>query len=122
MAKAHIVTADGATVNLEGTPQEIAVLLKEMKMQPHTGATKSKQAKSVLNSKISSKVAVGDLLDEMIADKFFKKPQGMGAVKAQLANMGHHYPLTSLSGPLRLWVRHRKLRRFKESGKYVYAQ
>ncbi|MFZ0273171.1 MAG: hypothetical protein WAL34_15110 [Acidobacteriaceae bacterium] len=122
MAKAHIVTADGATVNLEGTPQEIAALLKEMKVQPHTVPPKRKQVKSLSDSKISSKVTVGDLLDEMIADTFFKKPQGMGAVKTQLANMGHHFPITSLSGPLRTHVRRRKLRRFKESGKYVYAQ
>lgn len=124
MAKAHVVTGDGTTVNLEGTPQEIATLLKELKIQTQAAATSQKSPKSLTNSRVppKGKVTVGGLLDELVADEFFKKPKGMGDVKSQLANMGHHYPLTSLSGPLMGYVRTRRLRRFKESGKYLYAQ
>ena len=46
----------------------------------------------------------------------------MAEVKKRLADMGHTYPNTALSGPLRTEVRKRRLRRFKDKGKYVYAQ
>lgn len=62
------------------------------------------------------------LLDELISSRFFSQPKGMGEIQARLADLGHHYPLTSLSGPLQWHVRRRKLRRYKKDGKYVYAQ
>jgi len=122
MAKARIVTADGAEVNLEGAPAEIAALLKELNIQAQHSSAGDKQAKRPKINKVKARLSVGDLLDELIADQFFKKPKGMGEVKKQLGNMGHHYPLTSLSGPLMGYVRRRKLRRFKESNKYLYSQ
>jgi hypothetical protein len=122
MAKARIVMVDGAEVNLEGPPAEIAALLKELNIQSQQSSAGGKPAKSNEIRKIRARSSVGDLLDELIADQFFKKPKGMGEVKKQLGNMGHHYPLTSLSGPLMGYVRRHKLRRFKESNKYLYSQ
>jgi hypothetical protein len=122
MAKARIVTADGAEVNLEGSAAEIAALLRELNIQPQQSSPATKPDKSNKLNKTSARPSVGDLLDELIVDQFFKKPKGMGELKKQLGNMGHHYPLTSLSGPLMGYVRRRKLRRFKESNKYLYSQ
>ncbi len=122
MAKARIVTSDGAEVNVEGTPSEIAALLKELKVtsvvgRPGAGATATKARRTK-----SGRVTVPSLLDELIATKFFVKPKGMGEIQDRLADLGHHYPLTSLSGPLQSHVRARQLRRFKQDRKYVYAQ
>lgn len=122
MAKAHIETIDGATVNLEGTPAEIAAVLKELNIKPQPTVLTPRLANAGRVRKPKRKTTLVDLLDELIADHFFKKPKGLGQVKEQLANLGHHYPLTSLSGPLQRIVKSRRLRRFKESGKYVYAQ
>ncbi len=121
MAKAHFVTADGSTVNLEGTPSEIVALLKELKVQASPAAASGKMANSSRGKK-RSRTTVSDLLDELTEEKFFKKPKGLGEIRMQLANLGHHYPLTSLSGPLQRYVKDRKLRRFKQDSKYVYAQ
>jgi len=122
MAKAHIVTASGTEVNLDGSPAEIAALLKELDIQPQHSSRVAKDAKALTDNMLKARSGIGGLLDELISDQFFKKPKGIGEVRKQLGNMGHHYPLTSLSGPLMGYVRKRKLRRFKESGKYVYNQ
>ena len=121
MAKAHIVTPDGTEVNVDGTPSEIAAVLKELKV---TGSAARGKGRAALpkTRRVSGKVTVPGLLDDLIQDKFFTKPKGMGDVRTRLADLGHHYPLTSLSGPLQTHVRARRLRRFKKDGKYVYAQ
>lgn len=120
MAKARIVAADGTRVNLEGTPCEIAAVLKDLEVssrrhsarEPDTKTTKSRAGRTTLPG----------LLDELVESKFFSKPKTIGEVRIQLADLGHHYPTTSLSGPLQNFVRKRKLRRFKKDGNYVYAQ
>jgi hypothetical protein len=122
MAKAHIITADGSTVNLEGSPSEISAMLKELKLKPQSSLANAKSASRDAGKHGRVRTTVGDLLDELIGDQFFKKPKGLGAVKDQLANLGHHYPLSSLSGPLMGYAKKRKLRRYKESGKFVYSQ
>jgi hypothetical protein len=52
-------------------------------------------------------------VEELIHEGFFKKQQTIAAVKAELANRGHHIPLTSLSGPLQKLTQEKKLRRQK---------
>jgi hypothetical protein len=123
MAKAHIVTVDGSTVNLEGTPAEIAALFKELRIEAqHSTPSTKAAAKKGSAKQQKTKSTVSDLIDELIGEQFFKKPKGLGDVKGRLADLGHHYPITSLSGPLQGYAKKRKLRRFRESGKYVYCQ
>lgn len=55
-------------------------------------------------------------VEELLAEDFFKTPRTIAKVKAELANGGHHIPLTSLSGPLQALTRKKKLRRQKLSG------
>jgi hypothetical protein len=52
-------------------------------------------------------------LEALIDDGFFKKHRTIAEVKAELANRGHHIPLTSLSGPLQRLTQDRRLRRQK---------
>jgi hypothetical protein len=61
---------------------------------------------------------------EMKDDEFFKKPKTISEVKAELANRGHHIPLTSLSGPLQKLCQAKELRRQKAGDKkktFVYS-
>jgi hypothetical protein len=62
-------------------------------------------------------------IEDMIAEGFFKKPQTIGQVQTELANRGHHIPLTGLSGPLRRLCTQKKLRRQKgvTAGKNTYG-
>lgn len=120
MAKARIVTADGARMDIDGTPAEIAALLKTLKIT--SAAAGSLPAKTASPRKKTSRPTLPGLIAELIDAKFFAKPKGIGEIRAQLADLGHHYPVTSMSGPLQDLARQRKLRRFKNDGKYVYAQ
>lgn len=51
------------------------------------------------------------LVEALVGDSFFKKQRTIAAVKAELANQGHHIALTSLSGPLQRLTQERRLRR-----------
>ena len=122
MAKAQIVAADGARITVDGTPGEIAALLKELSVSPLATRSSSRKAQRKLIGKPSQRTTLPVLLDELLDSDFFAKPKGMSEVQTRLADLGHHYPLTSLSGPLQWHVRRRKLRRFKKEGKYVYTR
>lgn len=118
MAKAHIETLDGISIKLEGTPTEIAAVLRDIKVKTPPASGKEKKS----GKADSGQVTVPSLVAELKNEGFFKKPKGLGEIKTRLADLGHNYPLTALSGPMRGLVRGRTIRRFKEKGKYVYAQ
>lgn len=120
MAKAHITTPEGIDMKLEGTPQELAAVLKDLKRSSQTRAVvKTEQNKA---KRQCGRVTVGRLIDELKDEGFFKQPKALGDVKKRLGELGHHYPVTTLSGRMQEHVKKRNLRRFKEKGRYVYAQ
>jgi len=74
------------------------------------------------NAKSGPKARVVELVDE----DYFKKQRTIADVKTELANRGHHIPLTSLSGPLQTLTQERRLRRQKvaangKGSKVTYA-
>jgi hypothetical protein len=117
MPKAHITTPEGVIVQLEGTPEEIAAVIKEagFKTRPGKEKTKTKQTSK-------TKTTVPGLVDDLRDEGFFKQPRTLGEIQKRLADLGHHYPLTGLSGPMQAECKKRNLRRFKKEKKYVYAQ
>lgn len=60
-------------------------------------------------------------LQELVDEAFFKKPKTITEVKAELENLGHHIPLTSLSGPLQKLCQRRILRRSRKDGVFSYS-
>ncbi len=116
MAKAHIETSDGLSVKLEGTAAEIAAVLKEGKVKAKADTRGKSKTKTS-----GGKVTIPGLVEELKNEGFFKKTKTLGDIRKRLAELGHNYQLTALSGPMRVEVRKRTLRRFKEKGN-VYAQ
>jgi hypothetical protein len=98
-----------------------------------TGSTNggSRTSKAVRSRKRSSKRQTSPgqrgpraYICEMKEDGFFSKPKTIAEVKAELANRGHHIPLTSLSGPLQKLCQDKELRRQKAGDKkktFVYS-
>ena len=117
MAKAQILTREGVRINIEGTPAEIAAVVKEVKVTDKVEAKGRTRARAK-----SNKVTLPGLVEELRNEGFFKKTKTLADVRKRLADLGHSYARTALSGPMREEVRKRRLRRFKENGKYVYAQ
>ena len=118
MAKAQISFPDGTTVRLEGTPDEInAVVDRGRKMQD----TGRRSARVKVKAR-SQPLQLIDLIANLIDGGFFKKkPKDLAAVKTALEEMGHHYPVTTLSGAMLRQVRRRNLRRIKQDKKWVYT-
>jgi hypothetical protein len=96
MAKAHIQTPNGASAKLEGTPAEIAAVLKEVTVEAKVD-TSGKSKIKTRGGKVTIPGLVGDLKNE----GFFKKAKTLGDIRKRLAELGHNYPLTALSGPIR---------------------
>jgi hypothetical protein len=80
--------------------------------------SKAKTARAATNSGPKGYV------ETLISDGFFRKPKTISEVKGALENLGHHIPVTSLSGPLQKLCQQRLLRRQKlaNSGAYAYSE
>jgi hypothetical protein len=120
MAKAQITTPLGIQVKLEGTPAEITAVLRDLESKG-TGTAPSTSRRSMKKGKVG-RVLLVDQLDAMINDGFFKKPKDLASIKSSLAEMGHHYPVTTLSPVMLRLVRRRALRRIRgENKRWVYV-
>lgn len=119
MAKAHITTKDGTKVTIEGTPQEVAALVAQMKGGISNDAPTP--VKTASKHKGQPKATPINLISELIDGGFFKKPKGLGAIKIALEEQGHYYPVTSLSPALLRLVRKRQLRRIKDKKHWLYV-
>jgi hypothetical protein len=116
MAKAQITLPDGTTIHIDGTPQEISEVVErrqkaqaEVKRRPKGRGTPGRPQ-------------LVDLIANLIDGGFFKKPQDLASVKAALEEMGHHYPVTSLSPTMLRQVRKRNLRRLKKDKRWMYTR
>ncbi len=69
----------------------------------------------------SQRVQLVDLIANLIDGGFFKKPKDLAAVKGALEELGHHYPVTTLSGAMLRQVRKRNIRRLKQDKRWMYT-
>ena len=126
MAHAEITLPDGITVNVDGSPDEISAVVDRLKGAPQVGKPTQPVAKAkaaaVRSKPNRTRVQIGDLLEDLMAGGFFATPKELGAVKAALAEMGHHYPRTTLSPTMLRLVRKKDLRRLKENKRWVYTR
>lgn len=121
MAKAHLTTKTGTRIVIEGDPVEVATLVKQIAGE--TGSSKTSRAEGVRSGKRGrqSKATPINLLSTLIDSRFFRKPKDLAAVKVALEEMGHHYPVTTLSPALLRLVRKRQLRRLKGKNRWLYT-
>ena|ERR1700730_4467319 len=118
MANAKISMPGGVSVEVDGTPDEVAAVVEKLRATQtsafspkRTGATPSK-----------GRGEIPGLILQLKSEEFFKTPRGLSDVREKLGEIGHHYPVTTLSGAMQAQARSRNLRRFKQDGKYVYVQ
>lgn len=117
MAKAQITAPDGTTIRLTGTPDEIAEVLKRLRQE--RAAPRSRRSRQ---EQRGTRVKLVDLIESMLDGDFFRKPKDLPAVKAALEELGHHYPMTTLSGAMLRQVRRRNLRRIKREKRWFYTR
>ena len=61
-------------------------------------------------------------IEELINEGFFNEPKILFEVVNKLAELGYHYPKTTLSPTLLQLVRQKTLRRLGEKGSYKYVK
>lgn len=122
MAKARITTKEGATITLEGSPQEVAELISQLNVSSR-GLQKRKErtSKKTTDARINQRATPVNLISTLIDGGFFKKPKDLAAVRVALEELGHAYPVTTLSPALLRLVRKRQLRRIKDKKRWLYT-
>lgn len=119
MANAKITTPEGVSVDISGSPDEVSAVVERIR----SSLTATRPAVRGTNPpRKTGRIQIPDLIEALRAEEYFKTPRGLGAIQEKLAEMGHHYPITTLSGAMQAQAKNRGLRRFKQNGKYVYVQ
>ncbi len=122
MAKARITLPGGINVKVEGTPEEIASVLARVQDRPaKPEPTNAQRGRRGGAKRKAGRVQITELVANLIDSGFFKKPKDLAAVKAALEEMGHHYPVTTLSPTMLRQVRKRSLRRLKQDSRWMYT-
>jgi hypothetical protein len=116
LARAHIESKDGTKIEVEGTPDEIARIISDVKKKEA-----QHRAKEAVEGRGRSTNAT-DFVLELREQGFFGKPRTLAAIKDKLAENGLIYPITSLSGVVLAQVRKKNLGRVKEKGRWAYVR
>jgi hypothetical protein len=121
VAKAQVTTPSGVSIKVEGTPAEILAIVQDLEKGQAKGGTKA--ASKTRTPRVGkTRSTLTDLISSLADGGFFKTPRDLGTIKAALAQAGHHYPVSTLSGTVLTKVRNRELRRLKEKGRWLYTK
>ena len=119
MAKAYITKGD-TKITVEGTPEEVAKLVAQLG-GGHTNRQGRAPVRNTAEKEKRQKATPINLISTLIDGDFFRKPKDLAAVKVALEEMGHFYPVTTLSPALLRLVRKRQLRRVRDQKRWLYT-
>lgn len=123
MAKAKISLENGVQISVEGSPAEVAAIVDQLTsktVSASKGGSRSAARRSSEDKRISTSPT--DLILSLADGGFFKNPKDLAAIKEGLAEIGHIYPVQTLSSIVFKMVRRRYLRRVKQDGRWVYVR
>ena len=129
MAKANLVLPDGTTVAIEGTADEVAVLLNKFSPSSATqpATPKKKKRRHTSNTAMGSgtkrkkKDGPQGLIAQLAKEGYFKSKRTISDIQKKLEELGHLYAMHSISTPLTRLTKNRTLRRLKENKVWVYV-
>lgn len=127
MAKASLVLPDGTTVTIDGTAEEVGVLLSKFseasELTPVPKTKRKKAGSGTTTGMTSKKKKDGPtgLITELADEGYFKSKRTIGDIQKKLEERGHIYATTSISPCLTRLTKKRTLRRVKENKIWVYV-
>ena len=128
MAKANLVLVDGTTVAIEGTAEEVALLLHKFSSPGTAAGASGKKGRRKARTASPKKTAgrtqrkgPQQLMADLTEEGWFKSKRTIGEVQKKLEEKGHIYAMESLSTPLLRLTRNRTLRRIKDKGGWAYV-
>jgi hypothetical protein len=116
VAKARIESKNGTRIEVEGTPEEVAKIISDVKKKEAQHRLRETSAGSEKSTNAT------DFILELREQGFFDKPRTLVVVKDKLAENGLIYPITSLSGVVLSQVRKKNLGRVKMQGRWGYVK
>ena len=114
MAKATIKSKNGTQIYVEGTPEEVSKIIKDVK-------SREEKLEAIRSARISRKITATDAILNLKKENFFNEPKTLSNIKERLAENGLIYPVTSLSGILIGLVKKRELGRIKTGKIWGYV-
>lgn len=129
MATAKLVLPDGTTVAIEGTAEEVAVLLSKFSQPSVVAAVpvpkgRNKKRRATGGSSAGAKKKKDGptgLITALANEGYFKSKRAIGEIQKKLEELGHIYAITSISPCLTRLTKNRTLRRLKENKGWVYV-
>ncbi len=123
--KATLTLPNGTHIVVEGSPSEVAAIMHQLGLKSGkiSGNEETHPAIKVRSPKDRRiKTSPTDLILTLADGGFFKTPKDLASIKEGLAEIGHIYPIQTLSSVVFKMVRRRYLRRVKEEGRWVYIR
>ena len=120
MAKAHITTKAGTKITVEGTPKEVGIR-GTTRRKDYDSTSPDTHRQKAAKRQDKQKATPINLISSLIDGGFFRKPKDLAAMKIALEEMGHFFPVTTLSPVLLRLVRKRQLRRVKDQKRWFYT-
>lgn len=121
MPKAHIVTKSGTRITIEGTRDEVASLTTQLAESVGSPTTPKSNPSKGSKHALQLQPTPSNLIATLIDGGFFRKPKDLASTKVALEEMGHFFPVTTLSPVLLRLVRKRQLRRMKDKKRWLYT-
>jgi hypothetical protein len=120
MPKAHVTTKRGTTIVIEGSTDEVAELVRKIQGE---APPRDEHARRSSRKEHKAATVSGPMnhIESLIDGGFFRKPKDLASVKVALEEIGHFYPVTSLSPTLLRLVRSRQLRRLRDKKRWMYT-
>lgn len=125
MAKATLTFPNGSTVTVEGSQDEVEVLVRllnpiEARSIEEAGLQESTRAGQQRQGTRQPSGPTG-YIRRLKEEGFFAQKRSLSDLRTKLEEMGHIYSLENLSAALVKLVRSRFLRRIKEAGVWKYV-
>ncbi|MEI8014572.1 MAG: hypothetical protein WCH20_06995 [Nitrospira sp.] len=125
MAKANISTANGTTIVVEGTPEEVSKIIAAVggastPSKPLHGEKLGTSVKAI-PSKNPKKSGLTGLILDLKAEGYFKEKRFLNDVRLVLEQSGHIYPNTTVAPILLALTKLKELGRVKDGAKWAYV-
>jgi len=126
MAKAHLTLPNGTKVNIEGSADEVAILLKKCSQSTDIAnngrnSTGNKKVRPLrTRQKGTRKEGPTIFITQLENEGYFKSKRTLLELQKKLEERGHIYAQTSISPALTRLTRKRTIRRIKEKKNWVY--
>jgi hypothetical protein len=123
MPKAHITTANGTKITIEGDVAEVAAVVNQIQSVHPVTKREGRKSKEVEEKRERKKHnSAKDNIVTLKEESFFDKQKKLAEVAKKLEESGHLYPITTLSGIMLSLVQKRLLARVKRDGMWMYGK